>query len=86
MHFYFCNNCNKETGHKRALGWGTFFAVILTCGLWLFTIPLYPRRCIICGKAEEIVNIKQLKDSFIGILVIVIIVLLGIGLIYLTSK
>jgi len=44
-----CPNCDKPTGHKRALGWGTFFAVILTGGLWLIAIPWYDLRCIVCG-------------------------------------
>jgi hypothetical protein len=46
----YCKNCGRETGHKRALGWGTFFAVILTFGLWFLIIPFYPLRCIICGQ------------------------------------
>jgi TonB family protein len=44
-----CPNCGKLTGFKRALGFGTFFMVILTFGLWLFVIPFYPARCINCG-------------------------------------
>lgn len=44
-----CPNCGKLTGFKRALGFGTLFMVILTCGLWLFVIPFYPARCINCG-------------------------------------
>ncbi len=49
MEFCRCSNCNKETGHKRALGWGTCFAFLLTGGLWLLAIPFYPKRCIVCG-------------------------------------
>lgn len=45
----FCPSCTRVTGQKRALGWGTFFAVILTGGLWLLTIPFYSKRCMICG-------------------------------------
>jgi hypothetical protein len=44
-----CPNCGKLTGFKRALGFGTFFMVLLTCGLWLLVIPFYPARCINCG-------------------------------------
>lgn len=50
MKTYFCSSCKRETGFKRALGWGTFFACILTGGLWLLTIPFYPKRCIVCGN------------------------------------
>ncbi len=53
MKFYYCPHCGRETGHKRALGWGTFFAVLLTGGLWLLAIPFYPKRCIICGSKEK---------------------------------
>jgi hypothetical protein len=49
MRVSFCSNCGKETGHQRKLGFGTFFAVVLTAGFWLLAIPLYPKRCIICG-------------------------------------
>ena len=52
MRMELCSNCNKTTGHKRALGWGTLFAVILTGGLWLITIPFYQLRCIICGTSS----------------------------------
>ena len=44
-----CPNCGKLTGFKRALGIGTLFMVILTCGFWLLLIPIYPARCINCG-------------------------------------
>ena len=53
MKFYYCPHCGRETGHKRALGWGTFFAVLLTGGLWLLAIPFYPKRCIICGSKAK---------------------------------
>ncbi len=45
----FCQSCQRVTGHKRALGWGTFFAVVLTGGSWLLAIPFYQPRCVICG-------------------------------------
>ncbi len=44
-----CPNCNKLTGFKRALGFGTLFMMVLTFGLWLLVIPFYPARCITCG-------------------------------------
>jgi hypothetical protein len=49
MQMIYCPNCGKLTGFKRALGFGTFFMVLLTCGLWLLVIPFYPARCINCG-------------------------------------
>lgn len=56
MEMIFCPNCGKLTGYKRALGFGTFFAVLLTAGFWLLAIPFYPERCITCGltKADSI--------------------------------
>ena len=59
MKFYYCPHCGRETGHKRALGWGTFFAVLLTGGLWLLAIPFYPKRCIICGSKEGPSDISE---------------------------
>lgn len=49
MKMIYCQNCRKETGHKRCLGWGTFFAACITFGFWLLIVPFYPLRCIICG-------------------------------------
>jgi hypothetical protein len=53
MEMIFCPNCEKLTGFKRALGFGTFFAVLITAGLWLLAIPFYPKRCITCGFAKS---------------------------------
>lgn len=50
MDFLFCPNCNKKTGHKRALGMGTLIGGALTFGVSLATIPFYPKRCIVCGR------------------------------------
>jgi hypothetical protein len=49
-----CPGCQRVTGHKRALGWGTFFAVVLTGGVWLLALPFYQSRCVVCGLAEEL--------------------------------
>jgi hypothetical protein len=48
----YCANCGRLSGFKRSLGWGTFFMVVLTCGLWLLVLPLYPKRCIHCGITQ----------------------------------
>jgi len=50
MKVAYCPNCGQETGFQRKLGFGTFFAVILTGGLWLLALPFYPKRCNICGN------------------------------------
>ena len=56
MDMIFCPNCGKRSGFKRALGFGTFFMVLLTFGLWLFMIPFYPARCINCGETRGSAN------------------------------
>jgi TPR repeat protein len=53
MRMIHCPNCGKLTGFKRSLGFGTFFMVLLTCGLWLLVIPFYPVRCINCGLTRS---------------------------------
>jgi hypothetical protein len=53
MEMIFCQNCGELTGYKRALSFGTFFAVLLTAGLWLLAIPFYPKRCITCGLGKS---------------------------------
>ena len=66
----YCPHCGKYTGHKRALGWGTFFGACVTFGISLVAVPFYPKRCIVCGnvKREEIagpdrVGSKNITDS-----------------------
>jgi hypothetical protein len=56
MEMIFCPNCRKLTGYKRVIGFGTFLAVFLTAGFWLFMLPLYPKRCVTCGltKSESV--------------------------------
>jgi hypothetical protein len=51
MDFLHCPNCHKRTGHKRALGFGTLFLVLLTLGGGLLLIPFYAKRCIVCGMS-----------------------------------
>jgi hypothetical protein len=53
MQMIFCPNCCQLRGFKRALGFGTLFAAVLTCGLWLLAIPFYPQRCIQCGLTRR---------------------------------
>jgi hypothetical protein len=81
-----CPNCGKLTGFKRALGFGTLFMVVLTLGLWLLVIPMYPPRCINCGlqrneafwkNVERVGFFKALTPStVIGTLALVAVVLL----------
>jgi hypothetical protein len=45
MHVTHCYVCNRPGGFARRLGFGTFFMVLITFGLWLLVIPFYPIRC-----------------------------------------
>src|ERR1039458_7766339 len=65
-----CPNCGKMTGFKRALGFGTFFMVLITGGLWLLAIPFYPQRCITCGLTSS-----AARGAKIGIIIIPILLL-----------
>ena len=71
MKFYYCPHCGRETGHKRALGWGTFFAVLLTGGLWFLAIPFYPKRCIICGSKEKPKKLGGSKSTWQNIVLLI---------------
>jgi hypothetical protein len=53
MEYLYCPNCGRMTGHKRALGWGTFFGAALTFGASTTAIPFYPKRCIVCGRKSS---------------------------------
>src|SRR5271170_4620871 len=52
-----CANCGQPRGFARRLGFGTFFMVLITFGLWLFVIPFYPKRCSVCGCVRSATNI-----------------------------
>jgi len=52
MDFLPCENCGKQTGHKRAFGIGTIIAFFCTLGLWVLAMPFYPARCIVCGMGS----------------------------------
>lgn len=58
-----CPNCRALVGFKKDLGWGTFFAVLVTFGFWLIIVPFYPLRCIRCGldKVDAINTNRQQK-------------------------
>ena len=73
MQMISCPNCGKLTGFKRALGFGTFFAVVLTAGLWLLVIPFYPRRCIVCGLSQNSLMFTRNRQAlvFLGVLLAV---------------
>lgn len=53
MEYSFCPNCGKKTGHKRAIGMGTLLGGIFTFGASTLAIPLYPKRCIVCGRKSS---------------------------------
>jgi hypothetical protein len=59
-----CPNCGKLTGFKRSLGLGAFFMVLLTFGLWLLVIPIYPARCINCGLTRKSAVAKNIISWF----------------------
>jgi hypothetical protein len=47
----YCEDCRAQRPFRRAFGWGTFFAVLVTAGVWLLALPFYPLRCPQCGRA-----------------------------------
>jgi hypothetical protein len=53
MKMLYCNNCKKNTGHKRAIGVGTLLGGIATFGVSLAAVPFYPLRCVICGAEDK---------------------------------
>jgi hypothetical protein len=78
MEMIFCPNCGKLAGYKRALGFGTFFAVLLTAGFWLLAIPFYPKRCITCGLGKS-GSVPWYKTWRLGLVLVVGMVALGVA-------
>jgi hypothetical protein len=46
----YCDDCRAARPFQPAFGWGTFFAVLFTVGVWLVALPFYPLRCRECGR------------------------------------
>lgn len=93
MKITYCPSCKRETGFKRALGWGTFFACILTAGLWLFIIPFYPQRCVICAnnaatevKGKRKTDFKRVGQVLVGFLIFMAVMVVISWIAQLTSK
>ncbi len=63
MEMIFCPNCGRPSGFKRTLGFGTLFMVVVTFGLWLLIIPLYPARCINCGLTRSSAFFENLRTN-----------------------
>lgn len=63
MTFQYCENCEKKTGHKRAIGAGTVIGAFVTGGFSLLAIPAYPPRCIACGNAPRWEAMSRPIDS-----------------------
>jgi hypothetical protein len=49
----FCSDCGSQRPFRRAFGWGTFFGVLITGGVWLLALPFYPLRCTQCGMTLD---------------------------------
>jgi hypothetical protein len=78
-----CANCGQPRGFARRLGFGTFFMVLITFGLWLFVIPFYPKRCSVCGCVRSSTNIKDAVAQrspweIIGLVVVVLVILVAV--------
>jgi len=46
----YCPQCGKKTEHKKTLDWETLLIAIITCGIWLLKVRLYPSTCSVCGS------------------------------------
>jgi hypothetical protein len=65
------------------LGFGTFFMVLITFGLWLFVIPFYPKRCAVCGCVRSATNIKEglaqrSPWEIIGLVAVLLVILVAV--------
>lgn len=71
MQVRYCSTCNKQAMFKRQLGFGTFFATIISGGFWLLALPFYPKRCTQCGttsaQQDSITRQKNVNDTWINI-------------------
>jgi TonB family protein len=72
-----CVNCARLNGFKRNFGFGTFVMVLLTAGLWILAMPLYPKRCIGCGFSADDLPSKRWSNSAVAVAILVVVGLIG---------
>jgi hypothetical protein len=63
MQMLHCPSCERNTGFKRSLGLMTLLAVLLSFGLWLLLIPLYPARCVVCGTTRNYALVHDERNT-----------------------
>lgn len=44
----YCHTCNISVEPKRQIGVGSLLLFLVTCGLSIFAIPFYSKRCPTC--------------------------------------
>ena len=65
-----CQSCGRVMGAKRALGFGTYFMVVITLGLWLLAIPFCPLRCVVCGEYHGRPGLRTFAMALASILAV----------------
>ncbi|MGD0293361.1 MAG: hypothetical protein ABSB30_05860 [Terracidiphilus sp.] len=70
-----CPNCGKLTGFKRNLGFGTIIMIVLTAGFWIFILPFYPLRCIVCGLNRGSIPTKSSRLNALFPLIVVVVII-----------
>ncbi len=63
----FCLHCNQETLQKRSVGIGSWLLVLVTYGLWLGAIYLYPKKCVKCGLDPKQTQGKPVADRNLSV-------------------
>jgi hypothetical protein len=60
--FGYCVLCKRNVTSKRHFTFGTFIAVLVTGGLWIFILPFYRKGCQFCGN-NRLTNPKEDKEG-----------------------
>lgn len=61
--FEWCPYCGEKRAFDKGYGWGTFFAVVATLGIWLLFLPSYSLKCKTCGNAKPLLVKKPSKQT-----------------------
>jgi hypothetical protein len=56
----YCALCQRPVEARRQIGAGTVVFAVLTAGLSLLAIPIYPKRCSICKSTAVTPSAPQL--------------------------
>lgn len=75
----YCIVCKKDVRTKRKIGIGTLVLILITFGFRLLIIPLYRKRCTICGFPIGYISFFKWLLGLLGIVILFVASMIVLG-------